>query len=281
MLANVSVPSISVIIPAYNEEATIERVVGQTDRVLQAIARDYEIVVLDDGSTDGTWAAMNRARGVSPRIRLLRNRANMGIGQALMPLVRASRKDLVFMLPGDGQIPPSELQRLLPLAGRFELVNGVRSPRRDPAHRRLLGCVFNLVISALGGVSVRDVDSSTLYRGDLVRALPVMSRGAFVHAELFLRSVRAGARVSEVRIAHRPREAGRPTGAQVRVILGAAKDLLRYVRAERRRGGGSGVRAMGGPYAPGAMEHPTPPSRVREASYFAEAPKDKSSGKVE
>lgn len=234
MLANMSVPSISVIIPAFNEAATIHRVIAQTVRVLRTITTDYEVVVLDDGSTDDTWLALERARAECPSVRLLRSRTNMGIGQALMPLVRASRKELVFMLPGDGQIPPEELRRFLPLADRLQLINGVRSPRRDPAHRRFLGCAFNLIISALGGVWVRDVDSSTLYRGDLVRAFSVMSRGAFVHAELFLRAVRAGARVGEVHIAHRAREAGRPTGARVRVIAGAVKDLLRYMWTERR-----------------------------------------------
>jgi glycosyltransferase involved in cell wall biosynthesis len=229
MLRTVSTPSISVIIPAYNEEATIARVVRQTIRVLREVADDFEVVVLDDGSTDATWEELQTVRSEHPRVRLLRNRINMGIGQALMPLVRATRKDLVFMLPGDGQILPGELLRFLPLADRYDLINGVRSPREDPPHRRLLGCVFNLVISALARVWVRDVDSSTLYRGDLVRSLPVMSRGAFVHAELFLHAVRAGGSTAEVRIAHFPREAGRPTGARLGVIWSAVKDLGRYM----------------------------------------------------
>src|SRR5262245_17137207 len=141
--------SLSLVLPAFNEEAGVRQAVAEADDALAALCQDYEILVVDDGSTDGTAAAVAAEAAARPRVRLLRHAANAGYGAALRTGFRAARFDLVAFTDADCQFHLGDLGRLLPLTAAHPVVVGWRVGRQDPWRRRFLSRGYNLLARAL------------------------------------------------------------------------------------------------------------------------------------
>ncbi len=203
-------------------------------RVLDELQIDGEILVIDDGSRDGTYAIAQRAAAADARIRLVRHERNMGFGVTLREVFQLPAKDWIFFVPGDGQIPVAELRPLLEHVHRSPFVLGWRTRRADPVSRRVQAMLYNLLISAVLGHRIHDVDSVVLARRDVLQAITPKARSVFLHAEMVLEAERRGVRVIEVPIEHRPRLGGTPQGARPSTILRTIRDLARYVRDHGR-----------------------------------------------
>jgi len=228
-------PSVSAVMPAFNEEANLGRSVAALDAALDRIAPQHEIIVVDDGSRDGTAAVLRGLRAERPCLRVVSHPTNLGYGAALRSGFAAARHDWVFFMDADNQFDPAELQSLVQRADGAEMVVGYRRVRRDPWIRRLNALAFFGLARLLFGYLARDVNCAfKLIRADLLRGLPLQSTGAFINAELLARARRHGAQVVEVPVHHFPRPAGRQTGADPRVVLRAFGELLR-LRAQLRR----------------------------------------------
>lgn len=229
--------SISACFPAYNEAESLVGVVGVADEILRAIGHTYEIVVVDDGSTDGTRAVLAALAQKYPALRSLRHPQNRGYGAAVLTGLRAARYDLVFFSDADGQFDLRELPKLLALIGEADLVTGYRGRRRDPAHRRLNAFLWNALIRLAFGVKVKDLNCAfkLFHRSALERAglHEVASSGAAINAELLVRLERANARIREVEVSHYPRRHGRQTGASPRVIVRALREFVVLYRRLR------------------------------------------------
>ena len=220
---------ISVVLPAYNEEAVIAETVAHCVAVLSQLAPDYEIIVVDDGSRDGTGAIADTLAAQNPRVRVVHNRPNRGYGGALIAGFSAATKPLTFFMDADGQFDLRDLALLLPLreAGH-RAVLGYRKHRQDAFPRLVNAWGWNVLVSLLFGLRVRDVDCAfKLYDTELVRACDVRSEGAMVNTELLVKLSKLGVPFVQAPVRHLPRKHGNATGAQLRVIVHAFGELLR------------------------------------------------------
>ena len=229
--------SISACFPAYNEAENLPPVIRAADATLSAVTDAYEIIVVDDGSTDGTAEVLARLCADYPALRSIRHPENRGYGAAVLTALRAARNDLVFFCDADGQFDVRELPRLLASIGDADLVTGYRGIRRDPTHRRLNAWRWGTLVRVGFGVKVRDLNCAfkVFRRSALERAglHEVTSTGAAINAELLTRLARTHARIREVEVSHHPRAHGVQTGASPRVILRAFKEIFALYRRLR------------------------------------------------
>ena len=221
-------PSISAVLPAYNEEKIIGDTATSVADALAEFTDDYEVIVVNDGSRDATRQVVEALSDSNPRIRCISHPVNRGYGAALGTGFAAATKELVFLTDGDKQFDPRELAGFLPHIEHADLVIGYRAPRMDPPMRRLNGWGWNLVVRLLFGYTARDVDCAfKLFRRSILKSVRVKSTGATFSAEFLIKARRGGFRFEELRATHFPRTAGRATGAKPSVILRAFRELIK------------------------------------------------------
>lgn len=220
---------ISVVLPAYNEEAVIGATVQRCVDVLSTIAPDYEVIVVDDGSRDRTGQVADELAAANPRVRVVHNRPNRGYGGALIAGFNAASKQLTFFMDSDGQFDIRDLSLLLPLREQGNrVVLGYREHRNDPLPRLVNAWGWNLLVSLLFGLHVEDVDCAfKLFDTNLVQVCDIRASGAMVNTELLVKLSRLGVSFVQVPVRHYPRQHGSATGANVRVIVHAFRELLR------------------------------------------------------
>jgi len=228
-------PALSLIFPVFDEAPNVGTALAQALALAPRITDSFEIVVVDDGSRDGSAAAVERVRAGDPRVRLVQHPANRGYGAALHSGLRTARGRLVFFTDADLQFDLGELRHLLAHAGDFDIVAGYRAPRRDPWPRRVLAFGWATLVRAVFGLRVRDIDCAfKVFRREVIDAIEIGSLGAFVNTEILLRAERQGFRIHQVPVSHRPRRHGRQSGAHPRVVLRALWELVRFARELRR-----------------------------------------------
>ncbi|MDY0356833.1 MAG: glycosyltransferase family 2 protein [Sedimentisphaerales bacterium] len=223
-----SAVSISVFFPCYNEQDNVARVAEQAVRVLEELAADYEIIIVDDGSVDATGRIADEIAAGNDRIRVLHHPRNLGYGAALQSGFHAARKELVFYTDGDGQFDIGEMPALLPLMAEYDIVSCYRIDRRDNLVRKINGWLWTKVTGLVFSLKVRDVDCAfKLYRRSLFDRITMESTGALIDTEILARAVRKGYTITQKGVHHYPRTAGRQTGASLRVVLRAFRELWR------------------------------------------------------
>jgi glycosyltransferase involved in cell wall biosynthesis len=226
---------ISAVMPAFNEEANLEQSVGRMVAALTARARAFEVIVVDDGSRDGTAAVLERLKAVHPSLRVVRHPVNRGYGAALRSGFAAVHYPWVFLMDADNQFDPADVAVLLAAAADADIVAGYRKQRRDPLPRRLNAWAFFTLVTILFGRLARDVNCAfKLMRRDLLARMDLHSEGALINAEVLVLARQLHARVVEVPIQHYPRTSGRQTGASLRVVVRAFSELLAF-KAEMRK----------------------------------------------
>jgi glycosyltransferase involved in cell wall biosynthesis len=225
------VRELSIVLPAFDEEANIDRVVRGVVAFFEPRGLDYEIIVVDDGSRDRTGEILDRLAAELPRLRPRHHPQNRGYGAALRTGFEAACKAYVFYMDGDGQFDINDLDRLLPLAGADCIVSGFRIRRRDPVLRALNARLFGWLVRLLLDVRVRDLNCAfKLIPRATLAGMTLESTGALINAELYARAAHRGVRIREVGVNHYPREAGVQTGARLSVIVRAFYDLWRLRR---------------------------------------------------
>jgi glycosyltransferase involved in cell wall biosynthesis len=235
-------PTISLVLPAYNEADNIEPMVAEAVPALEAFSDGYEILVVDDGSSDGTADVTRQVRQQNPNVRLVQHEVNQGFGAAVFSGFTNARMDWIFYTDADRQFVLGELERFAPHMGEADLIAGYRAPRRDPFLRVLYGKGWSMLCTLLFGYTVRDVDCGfKLFRREIIEQLApsIESRGATFSIEWLVRAKRAGYRFVELPVTHRPRVAGSQTGANIDVIVRAFRELVQFRLALWREGDGS------------------------------------------
>jgi glycosyltransferase involved in cell wall biosynthesis len=231
--------TLSIVLPAFNEEDNIKESVARATEVAERLCRDHEIIVVDDGSSDGTAAVVRELAAGDARIRLVPHGVNRGYGEALRSGFLASRMELVFFTDADNQFDLDELEAFLPWIDRVDVVAGYRINRQDPFVRRLIAKAWNLLVRVLFHVPVRDIDCAfKLFRREVLEDLHIESVGAMVNTELMVKVGRSGKAVVELGVTHYPRMAGQARGAHPRVIAKALFELIRMARKLRAEGPG-------------------------------------------
>src|SRR2546423_4836197 len=167
---------LSLVIPAHNEALNMMTVIGKTVPVLEGLAPDWEIVLVDDGSTDDTVAVTRAAMGAAVgRLRVISHDGKRGYGITVADGLRAARMGYVAFMDGDGQFDPADLETLADLMPTSDLAAGWRRRRADPGYRLVIARVFNLLGRGLYGVRVRDIDCGLklMRREGLAAAAPL------------------------------------------------------------------------------------------------------------
>jgi glycosyltransferase involved in cell wall biosynthesis len=242
---------LSIVLPCHDEAENVERAIDEATAAGELVADAHEVIVVDDGSADTTRALAQARAATDPRVRVLVHDVNCGYGAAVRTGLAAARLEWIFLTDADLQFDLGELTRFAPLAPSSDIVAGYRVHRADPPYRALNAAAWNVLVRRVFDVPLRDVDCAfKLMRRELVQSLPLTAEGAMVSTELVARALDAGARIVELGVGHRPRAAGRPSGASPRVVVRAFREL-RAVRAELR--------------SATASTSPTPLSRPRAA----------------
>ncbi|MCS7026765.1 MAG: glycosyltransferase family 2 protein [Bryobacteraceae bacterium] len=222
--------SISVFFPAYNDAPSLPGLLEKTFSTLEAHFRDYEVIVVNDGSRDHTAEVLAELQSkYGERLRVITHERNRGYGGALRSGFQAARKDLVFYTDGDGQYDPRELLRLYEkLDHDVGFVNGYKLERNDPAHRIWIGKVYNQFARMLFGVKIRDIDCDfRLIRRKLLESLQLTSTSGTVCVELVRKLELSGCKVAEVGVHHYPRLHGRSQFFRFRSLLTTLYQLIR------------------------------------------------------
>ena len=188
---------------------------------------DYEIVVVDDGSSDQSAQITQEEAKKNPRIRLIQHPKNMGYGAALRTGFQNVKKDLVFLTDGDNQFRLAEMEKLFSKIDSCDVVTGYRINRQDKAHRRLNGFLWTRLTKTLFKLPIRDVDCAfKLFRRKALEGLELKSDHLLIHAEILARLRKKGCKIEEIGVTHYPRVAGKATATGIGRILKTFKELF-------------------------------------------------------
>jgi dolichol-phosphate mannosyltransferase len=215
---------ISVVVPVHDEELSVALLHDELRSALDPLGEPWEAVFVDDGSTDGTFAALTRLHSAHDGVRVVRLRRNFGKAAALQAGFEEARGDRVVTIDGDLQDDPAEIPRLLAkLDEGFDLVSGWKSRRRDSLRRRLLSRLFNAVTGRLSGLHLHDLNCGLkAYRAEVVGGLRLYGE---LHRFVPVLAHYRGFRVAELPVNHRPRGHGRSRYGMERYVRGFL-DLL-------------------------------------------------------
>ena len=210
---------ISVVVPVCDEEASVEPLFDELRAALDELGREWEVLFVDDGSADGTFAALTGLHAREPAVRIVRLRRNFGKASALAAGFAEATGDVVVTIDGDGQDDPAEIGRLLAkLDEGFDLVSGWKTRRRDPWRRRIVSRVFNSVTGRVSGLRLHDLNCGLkAYRAEVLRGLRLYGE---LHRFIPVLAHYRGFRVAELPVAHRPREHGRSRYGMERYLRG-------------------------------------------------------------
>lgn len=221
---------LSVFFPCINEEGNIEKTVNSAEAVLKKLKITYEIIIVDDGSTDQTGQIAENLARKNSRIKVIHHPKNLGYGEALKSGFYNARYDTIVYTDGDGQFDFSEVTKFLDKIKDYDLIIGYRIKRQDPFFRILFKQGWRLSLLTFFGLTLKDVDCGfKMVRKEVLEKIPHLesTRGAMINAELAIKAKRKGFQIAEVGVNHYPRLSGKPTGANLKVIIKSYVDLLK------------------------------------------------------
>jgi glycosyltransferase involved in cell wall biosynthesis len=210
---------ISVVVPVYDEELTLAPLYDELEAALEPLGSPWEVVFVDDGSSDGSFAALTRLHAGNENIHVIRLRRNFGKAAALAAGFAQARGDVVITIDADLQDDPGEIPRLLAkLDEGFDLVTGWKTKRRDPWLRRALSRLFNAATSRVSGLRLHDLNCGLkAYRAEALDGLRIYGE---LHRFLPVLAHYRGFRVAELPVNHRPRAHGRSRYGAERYLRG-------------------------------------------------------------
>jgi glycosyltransferase involved in cell wall biosynthesis len=231
--------SLSVVMPAHNEEEAIASTVHEVIDALSVWMQDFEVIVVNDGSQDRTGIILDTIAVAHPCLKVIHHAVNQGYGAALVSGFEAISKDLTFFMDSDGQFDIHDLASFFPLLEEYDAVLGYRMNRQDTWMRNVNAWGWKILVGMVFGVYVRDVDCAfKLYPAQFFREHRLETRGAMINTEILYKFTRAGYIYTQVGVRHLPRRGGRATGARLSVIMRAFRELFvfawKWHRQEKR-----------------------------------------------
>jgi len=220
--------SISVVIPAYNEEENIQEAIIAINNYLKPRFKDYEILIVSEGSTDGTDKIVKELAVDIKNIRLLSNPNNFGFGGALKTGLTSAKKELIFYTDADMQFDINELDKLLPMIERYDIVTGFKMKRNDPLMRAWMSWLYNATMRILFGLKLKDINCAfKLYKREVIEKvdfLPNLTQGV-VNAEVYASALKKGFTIGEVGVRHFARQKGNANAE-----VGGRGKIIAFVR---------------------------------------------------
>jgi glycosyltransferase involved in cell wall biosynthesis len=233
-------PSVSVVIPAYNEEEYVQRTLTAVTAALERAGIEHEIVLVNDASTDRTAALADAAAAADPRVRVIHNPQNLTLGGSLRAGFAAARKELVLYTDADLPFDLEEVPRAVRLlqVQEADMLVAYRFDRTAEGTRRALYTWgYSVIIRALFGLKIRDVNFAfKLFRRSLLDRFVLKSGGSFIDAELVVRTLKAGGQIIQIGVDYFPRTRGESklaSGKVIARILSELTSLWRELRSAR------------------------------------------------
>lgn len=220
---------VTIAMPAYDEAPNLDRVAAEALDALAASGVDGELLIVDDGSTDGTGALADAIASRDARVRVVHHETNRGFSGAMTTSLRKAKGDWVFLVPADGQIVMSDLPHFLAARAEADIVVGVRAHRPDHVGRVVMSRAFHRISKTIFPVPLSEFSSVFLFRRALIDAMPIRSRprAATFLPEVLFRASQRHARFRQLVIEPRARYAGRAKGGQLSVATRTLVELLR------------------------------------------------------
>ncbi|MCA9242423.1 MAG: glycosyltransferase family 2 protein [Phycisphaerales bacterium] len=229
--------SLTIFFPCYNEEANVEKVTRQAVEVGRKVADDLEVIIVNDGSKDRTEEVADRLAAEIPEVRAVHNKPNRGYGGALQRGFREATKNWIFYTDGDGQFDLNELPKILPLLETNDIVSCYRAKRQDPFMRKMNAFAWSTLVNMLFHIKVRDIDGAfKIYPKPFIDAIELHSTGALIDTEMLAKARAHKLSIGQMPITHYPRTAGQQTGANLKVIAKAFRELFKLRKQIRNEG---------------------------------------------
>lgn len=222
-------PSISVFFPCYNDARSIRKLIEDAFATVRRFSHDYEVIVVDDGSTDNSVAVLKNLSRKHRKLKLILHETNIGYGGALRSGFAAASKDLIFYTDGDGQYDVKELPILLSLmTPDVDFINGIKMSRHDPTIRIVIGNLYSFVARWLFWIPTYDVDCDfRLMRKELLQKLDLRNNSGSICIELVKKAERMGAKFRQVSVHHYERKFGQSQFFRMERILSTLWELGR------------------------------------------------------
>jgi len=223
--------SLTFVVPALNEEGNLAATIQAIDSAASGLLTDYEVIVVDDGSSDGTGRIADGLAAQDERRRVVHHRTNRGLGYSYREGVRLATCDHVLMVPGDNEISGDSIRALLAEFGRADIINAYpHNPEVRPLGRRLLSLLFVQLFNRLFGLRLRYYNGPAVQRADLVRACAITTDGFLYHAEVMVQLVKSGASYIEVGMTLRRRDYGGSKALRWSNFVGVARTIYALCR---------------------------------------------------
>jgi len=225
-MSKTQLSSLSIFFPAFNEEGNIVTTIIDARNAAMSVSKKYEIVVVDDGSTDRTVEVVRELQVHDPNIRVIKHTKNRGYGAAIKTGLKACKMDWIFFTDSDGQFHYDELDKFVLASTKADLIIGYRKKRMDPFHRvfvaQVLLKVWNFV---LFGLTIRDVDCAyKLFKKEVRDKIILETESAITVTEFIVKAKEMGYKIIQIPVVHYSRKFGEQTGGNWKVILKAAKE---------------------------------------------------------
>jgi glycosyltransferase involved in cell wall biosynthesis len=220
---------LSIFFPAYNDSGTIASLVITALRTARKLTPDHEVIVINDGSKDGTAEILDELASIYPQVRVVHHEVNRGYGGALRSGFATATRELIFYTDGDAQYDPAEMSLLW---RRFDetvdLVNGYKISRSDPMHRIVIGRIYHHTVKILFGLTVRDVDCDfRMMRRTIFETVQLEKNSGVFCLEMMKKITDAGFRIAEVPVHHYHRAFGKSQFFNFRRLAKTAVDVFR------------------------------------------------------
>ncbi len=221
---------LSVFFPLFNEEGNVETIVKKSVEILEKLKLEYEIILINDGSSDKTEEVIDKLVLRNSKIRAIHHPKNLGYGEALKSGFYNAKYDTIVYTDGDNQFDFAEVTKFLEKIDEYDLIVGYRIKRQDPLFRILFKMGWKLSLLAFFRLTLKDADCGfKMIKRKVLEKIPhlLSSRGAMINAELAIKTKKAGFKIGQVGVNHYPRLSGKPTGASLNVIVKSYIDLIR------------------------------------------------------
>lgn len=220
---------LSIVLPAHNEAGNLPELIKEITDCMRELAWDYEVIIVNDGSTDGSREIIENLQKSDGHIKAVHHSKNRGYGAALRSGFSAATKELIFFMDSDRQFDIKEISKLAERLSEADMVIGYRKNRQDHLIRKLNAGIFNLAVNVLFGLWVKDIDCAfKLMKKEIVDRADLESSGALINTELLVKTKRLGYKIKQTPVSHYPRLSGEQSGANIKVILRAVKEILLF-----------------------------------------------------
>lgn len=228
---NIETKKISITIPAYNEEKTIESVVKNAISSVSKISSNYEILLVDDGSIDGTYLIMKKLKtNFKGKIRIIRHTKNKGFSGALKACYKNAKGDLIFQGPADGQFDYSELNLFIDKISHNDIVVAYRILNEENLYRKINSYLFHLLSRFLFNIKLKEFSTCMLYTKKVRDSISIQasSSSAFFLPEFFYKAIQKGYSIGQVPIHFYRRKAGKQKGGSHKVIINTLAEMAKF-----------------------------------------------------